>query len=118
MLCIAITQERVEAALAARELACPACSGRLSPWGHARSRDVRLRDEVRSVTPRRARCQTCGCTHVLSPSWSVARRRDGAQVIGEALRLAADGIDIQDGHCASQAPRQRSTPAQPPRRSS
>ena len=92
MLFVAITQERVEAALAARELACPACSGRLSPWGHARSRDVRLRDEVRSVTPRRARCQTCGCTHVLSPSWSVPRRRDGAQVIGEALRLAADGM--------------------------
>jgi hypothetical protein len=43
MLSIAITQERVEAALAAGELACPACSGRLSPWGFARSRDVRLR---------------------------------------------------------------------------
>ena len=31
----------------------------------------------------------CETTHVLSPSWMVPRRRDGAEVIGEALRLAA-----------------------------
>jgi len=31
---------------------------------------------------------------VLCPSWSVPRRRDGAEVIGEALRLAARG----EGH--------------------
>jgi uncharacterized protein DUF6431/Homeodomain-like domain-containing protein len=92
MLSIAITQERMEAVLAAGELACPACSGRLSPWGYARSRDVRLRAEVRSVRPRRARCAACETTHVLSPSWSVPRRRDGAEVIGEALRLAAEGV--------------------------
>jgi hypothetical protein len=92
MLSIAITQERVGAALAAGEFACPACSGRLSPWGFARSRDVRLRAEVRAVRPRRARCEACETTHVLSPSWSVPRRRDGAEVIGEALRLAAEGV--------------------------
>ena len=34
------------------------------------------------------RCET---THVLSPAWLVPRRRDGAQVIGEALRQAAAG---------------------------
>ena len=28
---------------------------------------------------------------MLSPSWTVPRRRDGAEVIGEALRLAAAG---------------------------
>jgi hypothetical protein len=94
MLSIAITQERVEAALAAGDLACPACSGRLSPWGFARSREVRMRDGARWVTPRRARCGSCETTHVLSPSWLVPRRRDGAEVIGEALRLAAGG----DGH--------------------
>ena len=33
MLLIAITAERVEAALAAGEFACPACSERLSPGG-------------------------------------------------------------------------------------
>jgi transposase-like protein len=91
MLSIAITQERLEAALTAGELACPACSGRLSPHGFARSREVRLRHEVRSVTPRRAYCGACETTHVLSPAWMVARRRDGAEVIGEALRLAAAG---------------------------
>jgi hypothetical protein len=94
MLSIAITQERMEVALAAGELACPVCSRPLSPWGFARSREVRLRHELRSVTPRRARCGACERTHVLSPSWLVPRRRDGAEVIGEALRLAAEG----DGH--------------------
>jgi hypothetical protein len=92
MLSIAITPQRAEAALAAGELVCPACSGPLSPWGFARSRDVRMSAEVRSLRPRRARCAACRTTHVLSPSWSVPRRRDSAQVIGEALRLAADGI--------------------------
>jgi transposase-like protein len=29
---------------------------------------------------------------VISPSWLVPRRRDGAEVIGEALRLAAGGV--------------------------
>src|SRR3954465_1168564 len=91
MLSVAITQERVEAALAAGEFACPVCSGRLSPWGFARSREVRLRHEVRSVRPRRARCAACETTHVLSPSWLVPRRRGGAEVIGEALGLAAGG---------------------------
>ena len=94
MLSIAITEERLEAALAAGELACPVCSGQLSAWGFARSREVRLRREVRSVRPRRGRCGACETTHVLSPSWLVPRRRDGAEVIGEALRLAAEG----DGH--------------------
>lgn len=92
MLSIAITAERVEAALAAGEFSCPACSGRLSPWGFARSRDVRLAHEVRQLTPRRARCAGCETTHVLSPSSMVPRRRDGAEVIGEALRLAAEGV--------------------------
>ncbi len=92
MLSITITPQRAEATLAAGELVCPACSGPLSPWGFARSRDVRMSAEVRSLRPRRARCAACGTTHVLSPSWSVPRRRDSAQVIGEALRLAADGM--------------------------
>jgi hypothetical protein len=92
MLQVAITPDQVEAVLAAGELACPACSGPLSPWGSARSREVRLAREVRSVTPRRARCAQCETTHVLSPALLVPRRRDGAEVIGEALRLAAAGV--------------------------
>jgi hypothetical protein len=71
MLHLTISQERLEVALATGELACPACSGPLSPWGYARSREVRLRREIRSLTPRRARCSTCETTHVLSPSWLV-----------------------------------------------
>jgi hypothetical protein len=50
--------------------------------------------DVRSVRPRRACCGRCGSTHVLCPAWSVPRRRDGAEVIGEALRQGARG----DGH--------------------
>jgi len=91
MLSIAITPECVEAALAAGELACPVCSGPLSAWGFARSRDVRTLTDARPVRPRRARCALCKTTHVLCPSWLVPRRRDSAQVIGQALRLAADG---------------------------
>ncbi len=94
MLSIAISQERLEADLAAGALACPDCGGRLSPWGFARSREVRMLDGVRHVRPRRACCSKCDATHVLAPSWSVPRRRDGAEVIGEALRLAARG----EGH--------------------
>ncbi|MGH2843968.1 MAG: DUF6431 domain-containing protein [Solirubrobacteraceae bacterium] len=92
MLSIAITPECVEAALAARTLACPACSRALSPWGFARSREVRLLRGVMRVTPRRARCAACEVTHVLLPSLLVPRRRDEAEVIGEALRLAAAGV--------------------------
>jgi len=91
MLQVAITPERLEAVLTAGELACPACSGPLSPWGFARSRAVRLAHGTRSLAPRRARCAGCERTHVLSPAWSVPRRRDGAEVIGEALLLAAGG---------------------------
>jgi transposase-like protein len=92
MLSITITPECVEAALAAGELACPGCSGSLSPWGFACSREVRLRDGARSVRPRRARCQACKATHVLAPAWLIPRRRDATEVIGEALRLAAGGV--------------------------
>ena len=91
MLVFAMTEERLEAALDGGRLVCPACAGRLSPWGFARWREVRMRHGTRSVRPRRACCGGCGATHVLCPSWSVPRRRDGAEVIGEALLLAAGG---------------------------
>ena len=54
MLSIVIAEERLEAALAGGALACPECSGPLSPCGFARSREVRLLHGTRSVTPRRA----------------------------------------------------------------
>jgi predicted Fe-S protein YdhL (DUF1289 family) len=81
----------VEGDLAAGRLVCPVCEGRLAPWGFARERTVRLLDGTRSVRPRRACCRGCRRTHVLLPAWAVARRRDGAEVIGRALLAKANG---------------------------
>src|SRR5450631_1280250 len=94
MLQIALDAPQLEVVLAAGKLPCPDCSEPLSRWGFARSREIRTRDGVRSLRPRRALCAECDTTHVLCPAWSVPRRRDSAEVIGEALRLAVDG----DGH--------------------
>lgn len=94
MLSIAVSAQQLGVDLAAGRVACPDCRGPLARWGFARSRVVRMRDGVRSLRPRRACCHGCGRTHVLCPSWSVPCRRDGAEVIGEALRLAAGG----EGH--------------------
>jgi hypothetical protein len=81
----------VEDDLAAGRLCCPACDGALSRWGFARERTVRLLHEIRSLRPRRAYCRRCEQTHVLLPAWAVARRRDGAEVIGRALLAKANG---------------------------
>lgn len=54
-------------------------------------REVRMEAGVRQLTPARARCRCCKVTHVLAPAWLVPRRRDSAQVIGQALWLAACG---------------------------
>ena len=94
MLVTTVSRERLEADLAAGAVGCPDCGGRLSPRGFARSREERMLHGVRSVRPRRACCQGCGATHVLAPSWSVPRRRDAADVIGQALTQAARG----EGH--------------------
>ncbi len=94
MLSVSMSEDALEVALDAGRLACPGCSGPLSPWGFARAREVRMLHGVRSVRPRRACCGRCGSTHVLCPAWSVPRRCDGAEVIGEALRQGARG----DGH--------------------
>jgi Homeodomain-like domain len=48
-------------------------------------------DRVRRLRPR---CDACETTHVLLDACSVPRRRDGAEVIGEALVAKAQG----DGH--------------------
>lgn len=81
----------VEADLAAGRLCCPGCDGALARWGFAREREVRMLEGTRSVRPRRAYCRACETTHVLLPAWSVARRRDAAEVIGEALLAKAQG---------------------------
>jgi hypothetical protein len=81
---------RVESDLFEGKLQCPACEGRLGPWGHARRRLVRGLGWLR---PRRSKCRCCGATHVLLADVCLRRRRDVVAVIGAALlgRAAGEG---------------------------
>jgi hypothetical protein len=94
LLSITVSPDVLEADLAAGHLCCPGCDRPLSCWGFAREREVRMLDGVRCLRPRRARCGHCETTHVLLDACSVPRRRDGAEVIGQALLAKAQG----DGH--------------------
>jgi hypothetical protein len=78
----------VEADLAAGRLCCSRCGvGVLGGWGCGRLRELRTREGLRRLRPRRGRCREPGCraTHVLLPDLCFARRRYVAEVIGEAL---------------------------------
>ncbi len=87
--------DRVESEMSAGRLRCPGCGGRLARWGRARERGVRgAGGAERRVRPRRARCVSCGCTHVLLADGLLFRRRDEVAVIGVALVAHAAG----DGH--------------------
>ena len=92
VLAIIVEPDVVEADLAAGRLRCPGCDGPLRRWGFARERQVRTLDGARSIRPRRARCEPCETTHVLLAAWAVPRRRDSAEVIGEALLCKAQGL--------------------------
>jgi hypothetical protein len=81
----------VERRLAAGRLVCPACSGVLAGWGHARTRVMRGVDGSVRTRPRRSRCAGCGVTHVLLPVVALLRRADLAVVIGAALAAKAVG---------------------------
>lgn len=81
----------VERALLAGDLACPCCGGELRPWSHARARVLRRRGREERRRPRRARCRNCRATHVLVSEDTLARRRDGVEVIGAALAAKARG---------------------------
>jgi hypothetical protein len=92
MLTVGNDAAEVERQLAAGELECPECGGRLGGWGCGRERPVRQAagaGDVR-VRPRRTRCG-CGRTQVLLPAGMLARRADCAAVIGQALEQAAAG---------------------------
>jgi len=91
VLAMTVDVEVVGDDLAAGRLCCPECDRPLVRWGFAREREVRMLDGVRSLRPRRAHCHGCERTHVLLPAFSVPRRRDGAEVIGEALLAKAQG---------------------------
>ena len=79
------------AGLASGLLACPSCrAGRLRPWGHGRERVIRLPGGATArLRPQRARCGSCGRTHILLPAWCVPRRADAVEVIGAAAVMAA-----------------------------
>lgn len=79
---------KVESDLVEGKLQCPACEGRLGPWGHARDRLVR---GVGRLRPRRSRCRRCRATHVLLADVCLLRRRDAVAVIGAALVAGAVG---------------------------
>lgn len=81
----------VDGLLRAGLLRCPACTGRLGPWGHARSRSVREEHGQVRFRPRRTRCVGCGGTHVLLAASMLVRRADGVVVIGAALLAKAAG---------------------------
>jgi hypothetical protein len=90
---VAEDEASVEQALRAGQLRCPSCAGPLRPWGTARAREIRVgAAQTRAVRPRRARCGSCGSTHVLVPDWMLARRADAAPVIWSALAAHARGL--------------------------
>lgn len=85
----------VERALLGGELGCPACGGRLGPWGWARWRVVRAAGGEVERRPRRSRCAGCDATHVLIAADTLPRRRDVVAVIGAALLARARGLSYR-----------------------
>jgi hypothetical protein len=83
---------RVEDRLAAGGLRCPGCMGVLSGWGHAVERVVRSGSGIGwRVRPRRARCRSCGVTHVLLPVRCLLRRGSETALVWAVLAMRAAG---------------------------
>jgi hypothetical protein len=105
MLTVGNSQAVVEELLGNGLLSCPGCGGRLGGWGHASRRPVFTAGRVAvAVRPRRARCASCGVTHVLLPAWLLGRRCDGTSVIGDMLARAARGQGFRRIAAASGVP--------------
>jgi Domain of unknown function (DUF6431) len=105
LLTVGNSKRVVEELLGNGLLLCPGCGGRLGGWGHAVRRPVFTAGRVPvAVRPRRARCSSCGVTHVLLPAWLLARRCDGTAVIGEMLARAARGQGFRAIAAASGVP--------------
>lgn len=92
MLMVENDADAVDRGLCEGRVACPTCDGALRPWGWARRRLLRRRDGPVWLRPRRARCRSCGGTHVLLPVDSLVRRRDEVAVIGAALLAWLGGV--------------------------
>ena len=105
MLTVGNSTAGVESLLGDGLLWCPGCGGRLGGWGYAVRRRVFTAGRLAvSVRPRRARCSSCGVTHVLLPAWLLLRRCDGTAVIGEMLARAARGQGFGSIAAASGVP--------------
>jgi hypothetical protein len=105
MLTVGNNQVVVEELLGNGLLSCPGCGGRLGGWGHAARRQVFTAGRIPvAVRPRRARCRSCGVTHVLLPAWLLSRRCDGTAVIGDMLARAARGQGFRRIAAASGVP--------------
>jgi hypothetical protein len=105
MLTVGSDRAGVEELLGNGLLACPGCGGRLGGWGHAVRRRVFAAGRLPvSVRPRRARCCSCGSTHVLLPAWLLSRRCDGTSVIGDMLARAARGQGFRSIAAATGVP--------------
>ncbi len=105
MLTVGNNQAVVEELLGNGLLSCPGCGARLGGWGHAARRRVFREGRLpAAVRPRRARCSSCGVTHVLLPAWLLSRRCDGMAVIGEMLARAARGQGFRSIAAASGVP--------------
>lgn len=96
VLMVGSDEGEVERELVAGGLACAACGGMLRPWGFARWRVQRGGGGVQlRRRPRRSICAGCGATHVLLAVDGFVRRRDLAEVIGEALVAKAAGAGFR-----------------------
>lgn len=92
MVMVGSDESEVERELVGGGLTCPACGCGLRPWGFGRWRVQRgKRGAQLRRRPRRSICSGCGSTHVLLPVDGFVRRRDLAEVIGEALMARAAG---------------------------
>jgi len=86
-----VDADAARTALTAGVLPCP-CGGRLAPWGRARERTVAgLADNRLTVRPDRARCRSCGVTHVLLPADLLLGCAYRVQVVGAVLLRASLG---------------------------
>ncbi len=95
-------QARVESRLVEGGLRCPGCRGALRRWGWARQR--RVLGLVAPVRPRRARCSSCGATHVLLPLTLLSRRGWAAAVVWSAVVLRGSGAGHRSAAAAVGVP--------------
>lgn len=93
MVTVEVDPVRVESRLAAGGIGCPGCgAGLLGGWEYARPRVIAGTDT--RVRPRRARCRSCGVTHVLLPVSLLLRRAYLAELVFAALVAKALGSGI------------------------